>query len=103
MLQPKLESVFSSNNDSRKSVRNGFAEVKNTDFQEIFELNHPYLRNPDTVYVYGAEDYKNGEDTRVVKDGDTYKMYVYQNGEKVAVELSEAEYEGLAKTTDKYY
>ena len=46
---------------------------------------------------------KNEEDTRVVKDGDTYKMYVYQNGEKVAVELSEAEYEGLAKTTDKYY
>lgn len=59
VLQPKLESVFSSNNDSRKSVRNGFAEVKNTDFQEIFELNHPYLRNPDTVSVYGAEDYKN--------------------------------------------
>ena len=41
---------------------------------------------------------KNGEDTRVVKDGDTYKMYVYQNGEKVAVELSEAEYEALAKS-----
>lgn len=59
VLQPKLESVFSSNNDSGKSVRNGFAEVKNTDFQKIFELNHPYLRNPDTVSVYGAEDYKN--------------------------------------------
>ena len=61
VLQPRMESIIRSNNDSGKSLKNGFTEVNNNDFQEIFEVNHPYLRNPDTVSVYGAEDYKNNK------------------------------------------
>lgn len=61
VLQPKMENIIRSNNDSGKPLKNGFAEVNNTDFEEIFKVNHPYLRNPDTVTPYGADDYKNNK------------------------------------------
>ena len=61
VLQPKMESIISSNNDNGKSIKNGYVETSNKDFHDIFELNQPYLRNPDTVTVYEAKDYKNNK------------------------------------------
>lgn len=83
VLQPRMESIIRSNNDSRKPLKNGFAEVNNNDFEQIFKANHPYLRNPDTVTPYGAEDYKNNKNY-LSEDG-LSGFSITQNGDLISV------------------